>query len=72
MVTWGIWYIYEVSLFRLSPRCINLINPKSKPIQLVLSTLVFNILLDVLSYAFVYICSQHACFLNSDLSLYMC
>jgi len=37
----------RVFLFGLSSQRINLMNLKSKPIQLVLSTLVFNILLDV-------------------------
>jgi len=48
----------RVSLFGLSPRCINLMNPKSKLVWLVLSTFLFNQLFEVLLYAYVYLCFQ--------------
>jgi len=47
-------------LFGLFRPRINLMNPKSEHVQLVLSTLVFIDLLDASDYAFVCLCSRHS------------
>jgi len=64
----------RVSLFGLSPWRINLVNPYSELIQLVLSIFVFIACLIYLSHVYLYLSSQHR-FLymlsDSDLSIYM-
>jgi len=55
-----IYGIYmRVFLFGLFLRCINLMNSKSEPVQLVLSTLIFIALLYISLHAYVSMCSQY-------------